>query len=266
MKQRTTILIATALTAFVLVLVGGLAARLSQTAAPAAASAPSEAAATAAPALDPTVEALVREREAAYQKALAEANARLEAANAQITQMNGALAQAAAPAPVAVSAPAPVAAPAPAPAPAPAAAPTYAVSAEQAQAIALAAAAGATLTGAPDLVSYGGVPAYEVRLDRGLVYVDAQSGAVLSNGAAAPPASTMISRDQAIQAAQAYRGGGDVTAAEIIQDQGGQVYQVTFSDGGMVYVDPASGQVVYAKLSGPEQGHENHESESGDDD
>jgi hypothetical protein len=43
---------------------------------------------------------------------------------------------------------------------------------------------GAILTGAPDLVSFQGVVAYEVLLDRGTVYVEANSGQILYNGAA----------------------------------------------------------------------------------
>ena len=87
MNQRTPLLIAAALTAFMLVMVAGLATRLTQP----TALAPTSTTATldVAPALDPSVEALVREREAAYQQALAEANTRLEAANAQIAIANG---------------------------------------------------------------------------------------------------------------------------------------------------------------------------------
>lgn len=178
MNQRTAGVIAAALTAFVLVLVGGLAARLTRDAG-AAPTAAAVSTATAPAALDPSVEALIREREAAYQQALAEADARLQAANAQIARAGVAQAQAAA---------APAAAPA-------AAAPSYAVAAEQARAIALSAAPGAAALATPELVSYAGTPAYEVRLDRGLVYVDAQSGAVLQNGAAQPAPAPAVAGD-----------------------------------------------------------------------
>lgn len=89
MNQRTLFLVATALTVFVLVLIGGLATAISSlsamtpTGAPAATDPP---AALAPTSLDPTVEALIREREAAYQAALADAQARLEQANAQLAQ------------------------------------------------------------------------------------------------------------------------------------------------------------------------------------
>ena len=59
------------------------------------------------------------------------------------------------------------------------------LSADQAAQIALNAAPGATLTRAPELVSFQGTVAYEVVLNQGAVYVDANGGQVLFNGAAA---------------------------------------------------------------------------------
>jgi hypothetical protein len=59
----------------------------------------------------------------------------------------------------------------------------YPVSTDQAGTIALASAPGATMTGAPMLVSYQGAIVYEVTLDTGMVYVDATSGKVLANTA-----------------------------------------------------------------------------------
>ena len=64
------------------------------------------------------------------------------------------------------------------------AAPAYAVPAEQAESLALNAVPGATVQSAPRLVSFQGTAAYEVVLDRGPVYIDANSGSVLYNGAA----------------------------------------------------------------------------------
>ena len=301
MNQRSALLIAAALTAFVLVLVGGLASRLSVTAADLGATAtvvvvPTNAIPpTEVVTLDPTVEAMIKEREAAYQQALAEANSRLSQANSQISQANGqistleqsrqqiadkynqsqsaqesvqvaaqaavnqAAAQAAAAqtaaraavraaAPVAVSVPAaaPAAAPARAAAPAVVAAPTFAISPDQAAGIALGVAApGSNLTKAPELVSYEGTPAYEVVLDKGNVYVNAQSGAVMANGAAAPQ---LVSQDQAIQSAQAYIGGGTVKSVNLQDDNGAKTYQVQFDDDSKVFVDAVSGVVVYAEI------------------
>jgi hypothetical protein len=84
MKQHTLLGIAAALTAFVLVVIGALVGQMSQIGAPVATDTvivPTEAPVSAPVALDPTVEALIREREAAYQQALAEANRRLAEAN-----------------------------------------------------------------------------------------------------------------------------------------------------------------------------------------
>ena len=300
MNQRSALLIAAALTAFVLVLVGGLASRLSVTADTGATATVVVVPTNAIPptevvTLDPTVEAMIKEREAAYQQALAEANSRLSQANNQISQANGqistleqsrqqiadkynqsqsaqesvqvaaqaavnqAAAQAAAAqtaaraavraaAPVAVSVPAaaPAAAPARAAAPAVVAAPTFAISPDQAAGIALGVAApGSNLTKAPELVSYEGTPAYEVVLDKGNVYVNAQSGAVMANGAAAPQ---LVSQDQAIQSAQAYIGGGTVKSVNLQDDNGAKTYQVQFDDDSKVFVDAVSGVVVYAEI------------------
>ena len=223
MNQRTPLLIAAALTVFILVVVAGLATRLTQP----TALAPTSTTATldVAPALDPSVEALVREREAAYQQALAEANTRLEAANAQIAIANARVATAQQ------------------------AAPTDALTPDQAQASALAAAPGSRVTAMPELVSYEGTPAYEVRLDRGLIYVDAQSGAVLYNNAVPAAAqSGAVSQEQAIQAAIAYHNGGEVLAVHLDDEAGAQVYEVKFSDGSTIYIDAGNGQVVYAQI------------------
>ncbi len=264
--SRTMFLIAATLTAFVLVVIGGVVSRISTTSAPEPI--PTEIVVettpVVVPALDPTAEALLREREAAYQAALAEANRRLVEANQQLNiaqrELNEMAAQESAPAPAAPApaAPAPAApaptAPAPvvpAPvAPAPAApAPVYAVSPEQAQAIAQANAQGATLIRPPELVRLQGVPAYEVIFDRGAIYVDAQTGAILANTiSTGTQAANAINEDQAIAAAVAYMGGGTVAKVKREYEHGVDVYEVKFADGSEVYVDAYSGQVVYAKV------------------
>jgi uncharacterized membrane protein YkoI len=259
MMNRTMLFIAATLTAFMLVVIGGVVSRISTTSSPEPV--PTEIVVEmtpiSVPALDPTAEALLREREAAYQAALAEANRRLAEANQQLNtaqrELNEMSAQVSVPAPAAPApaAPAP-AAPAPAPAaPAPAAppAPVYAVSPEQAQAIAQANAQGATLIRAPELVSLQGVPAYEVVFDRGAIYVDAQTGAILANTiSTGTQVANAINEDQAIAAAVAYMGGGTVAKVKREYEHGVDVYEVKFADGSEVYVDAYSGQVVYAKV------------------
>jgi uncharacterized membrane protein YkoI len=59
---------------------------------------------------------------------------------------------------------------------------------QQAAAIAQTTAPRTRLTSAPELVNYNGVVAYEVVLDRGTIYVDANNGKVLANGTNAPSA------------------------------------------------------------------------------
>ena len=246
MKQHTLLGIAAALTAFVLVVIGALVGQMSQTGAPVAADTvivPTEAPVSAPVALDPTVEALIREREAAYQQALAEANRRLaeanrhlEAANRQIAQQTNQ--QQSAPAQ-----------------------PTYPISTEQAQTIALSLANGATLTKPAELVRYQGTPAYEVIFDRGAVYVDAQSGAVIASTLTQPqPATTQqgITADQAAQIAIAYRGGGQIKKVKFERERGIDVYEVKFTDGAEVYVAASDGAVVYARLDKAKQEDDDH--------
>jgi uncharacterized membrane protein YkoI len=249
MKQHTLLGIAAALTAFVLVVIGALVGQVSQTGAPTPTDTvivPTEAPVSAPVALDPTVEALIREREAAYQQALAEANRRLaeanrhlEAANRQIAQQTNQ--QQSAPAQ-----------------------PTYPISTEQAQTIALSLANGATLTKPAELVRYQGTPAYEVIFDRGAVYVDAQSGAVLASTLTQPQpqpvaqAGTGITSDQAAQIAIAYRGGGQIREVEFERERGIDVYEVKFTDGAEVYVAASDGAVVYARLDKAKKEDDDH--------
>lgn len=70
------------------------------------------------------------------------------------------------------------------PAAAPAPQPPTRLSPDQATLIAVAAAQGGTISGPPELVLFRGTLAYEVSLDRGVVYIDADAGTVLHNGAA----------------------------------------------------------------------------------
>ncbi len=161
MKQRHAFILATALTAFVLVLIGGVVARAAQPAAPAAA--PATATLAADPTADSAAQAALQQREAAYQELIKQANERLQQAYQQLHQ------QASQPQSQTQAVPA---------------TPVYAVSPNLAAAIALNVAPGARLTRVPALVNFQGLAAYEVKLDRGGVYVDANNGKVLYNGAA----------------------------------------------------------------------------------
>lgn len=162
MKQRTALLVAAALTAFLLVTGGALAARVLP-------ASTTEATAEVL-SMEPTAQR-ASEREAQYQQALADANARLEQANAQIAAANARLSQ---------------------------------------------------------------TPAQ--------VEPAAADGAVTSA--------------QAGETALAYRGGGEVREIELEEEDGTLAYEVKFADGGKVYVDTASRQVVYAELGGDYDDHE----------
>lgn len=187
MTQKTALILSAILTAFVLVLGGGVIARVSQAdavsaqaaAAPATA-VPAPTAATQAADVMAQAQALLQQRDAEYRQLIDQANQRLAAMNQQqaalqAAQAAQAAASQAAPQPAARSAP-------PAAAPAPAAAPQFTVSPESALSIALQAANNATLIRNPELVRFEGKVAYEVVFTRGAVYVDANTGAVLYNG------------------------------------------------------------------------------------
>lgn len=218
MPQRSTLILSAAITMFVLVIVGGLATRvMSQAAAPPAAEAPAPTAEPAPP--EPTADLMVGvqnqidQREAAYQSRLRESNDRLQQANDQLAlayqkqqELAAQLREAyqkqqelaaqlkhtqAAPAQVITEqsvkpTPAqPQASPPAPPAPAAPAAPAYPISADNAGAIALAAEPGTQLMATPELVDFQGTVAYEVVLDAGKVYVDANTGQILYDGVAA---------------------------------------------------------------------------------
>jgi hypothetical protein len=173
MTQKTALILSVVLTAFLLVVGGGVIARVSQPEAISAAT-PTVAPTVAAPANDVTaqVQGLVQQREAQYRQLIEQANQRLADMNQQLAAVQ--VAQA-------VPAPARVAAPA-APAPAQPAAPQIALSFDAARDIAVQAANFATMIRAPELVRFEGKVAYEVGFTRGVVYVDASSGGVLFNG------------------------------------------------------------------------------------
>lgn len=279
MKPKFALLLAAVLTTFVLAIVVGVVRSLAQPS-------PIELAAgmdnTVPNVLsDGDVQATATASDQAYQQQLLEASQRIEEANRTIDEANARLQE-----PIVVREPAPAQQPvAQVPAAQPVAqapaqptqapversnTPQYAISSEQAGQLALAAAPGASLLATPELVNYAGTPAYEARLDRGLVYIDANTGAVLANTAVAPPtqapaptnapAPSTISPDTAASAAVAYLGGGTVVKVELEEEHGALVYEVRFANDSRVYVDAYSGSVVYAKV---ESGSSNN---SGNDD
>jgi hypothetical protein len=148
MKQRSALIIAAGLTAFILVIVGGVAganARLNAAAAPAT--------------LDPALQAQIQQREMAYQQLVQQANDQLTQAYKQLgaQQVQTQPAQSST---------------------------TYPVSPDLAAALALNLIPGANLTRRPELVDFHGAVAYEVVLDRGTLYIDATSASLLYSSVA----------------------------------------------------------------------------------
>jgi uncharacterized membrane protein YkoI len=181
MNQKFAFLVAGVLTAFLLVIGGGLAGRLTQSAAvPVAAAAAAEAAPAAQIDLSSQIIAQMQQREADYQHLIDQANQRLQQAydqqKAAVAQINQTRSIAAAPR-----------ASQPAAAVAQPAGPM--LSAESALNIAIDASGGKRMTREPQLVLYEGAVAYEIGFTNGAIYIDANSGAVLYNGVTAPHAS-----------------------------------------------------------------------------
>jgi uncharacterized membrane protein YkoI len=148
MSQRIALFTSVALTAFVLVFIGAAIGigRLAQDA--------------VTPTLDPLLLAQLQAREATYQAMIAQANAQLQATDPQ---------------------PTPTTAPTPTQEPAV----VYPISPDMAAYLALSIAPGSYLIKNPELVSFQGAIAYEVTLNSGRMYVDANNGQILFNGAAA---------------------------------------------------------------------------------
>jgi uncharacterized membrane protein YkoI len=180
MTQRTAFMIAASLTAFVLVIGGAVAGRIAQANEASAAQAV-EAETSAEMNASPEAQVFM-EREAAYQDLINEANERLNKIYAQtygkvpdasVKQFNEHYQLIYAQDQSNASA--------------------YAFSLQQAATIALQAEPGAVLLKPPELVNFQGVVAYEVVLDLGIIYIDANTGEILYNGISVPPANTQAS-------------------------------------------------------------------------
>jgi uncharacterized membrane protein YkoI len=150
MSQKALVLIAGALTAFVLVIVGGVSARVAS-------------ASAASPATDAAVSSAAwSQREAEYQTLIQQANQQLQDAYARIASMS--------PQAPATSVPT---------------GPKVVFTPADAAGVALQAVPGSKLKRTPELVEYQGTLAYEVHTTAGLFYIDADTGAILYSGAAA---------------------------------------------------------------------------------
>jgi hypothetical protein len=157
--------------------------------------------ATQAVGMDPT-------REAQYQALLAQANQTIAQANQQIAELTAIKAT-------------PTSAPLP-------------ILSDQAVAIA-GKVSGETALKTPELVNYSGKVAYAVTFTDGLVYVDANTGAVLFNGVQIV---RILTKDQAAQIAVNYTGNSSAVV-EVISGtyNNAPAFRVTFNNGEMVYID-----------------------------
>ncbi|TFH35032.1 MAG: hypothetical protein E4G99_08220 [Anaerolineales bacterium] len=150
MLNRKALMLSVGITAFVIVTIGGVFAAFAQSR---LGSGPAIAAADLLS--DPAVQAALSEREAAYQQLIDEANQRLAEATTATTVMTEPVLE------------------------------EYPVSIGLAVALAQNALGGGTLLRQPEMVLLNGRVAYELILDRGQVYIDATSGAILYNSGAA---------------------------------------------------------------------------------
>jgi uncharacterized membrane protein YkoI len=171
MSQRTGLIIAAILTAFVLVVGGAIIGRVTQPEKPPAATA----------VVQQTAVQQLMERESAYQDLARQANERLQKAYAKLQAQS----QATATSPAVVFSP------------------------EQAANIALQTAPGAALLSIPALVNFQGVMAYQVSLNAGIVYIDANSGQVLYNGAVPVVAIGPANTGHAARSGRSADRGGD---------------------------------------------------------
>jgi uncharacterized membrane protein YkoI len=137
----------------------------------------------------------------------------------------------------------------------------YPVSEEMAKSIAFQVAKDYPLSD-PELVNYNGTVAYEVKFKNGTIYVDATSGQILFNGLSVSQA-TSITAEEAVKLAVAYLGNSNVADIEISSYNGSKVYAVKFTNGQQIYVS-LSGQIVAVQLPSSTSTPPTHEYEHED--
>lgn len=99
----------------------------------------------------------------------------------------------------------------------------------------------------------GGSPTGAAASDPVTLAPEPSAAASVAERESAYAAARTVSAEQAAQIARSYRGGGAVREVERERERGDEVYEVKFSDGAEVYVEAATGQVVYAQLGGDRQ-------------
>lgn len=128
--------------------------------------------------------------------------------------------------------------------------PIYQLGSDEAAQIAQKLAPTAKLQGTPELVNFQGTVAYEVLLDQGKVYVDANNGKVLSTGLAVATVGP-VDMDQAVQIAEEYLqqngASAEVVGVRYGQARGMQLFEVNFENRVQVYVNADTGEVAIVR-------------------
>lgn len=124
------------------------------------------------------------------------------------------------------------------------------LSSGQAAKVALQLVPNAAVQGTPELVDFQGKVAYEVLLDQGVIYVDANKGTVLSNSIT--QSTGPVNLDQAIQIAQNYlqqnHNSAQLMGVRSGRARGMQLFEVTFDDGSQIYVNADTGEVAIVRI------------------
>lgn len=173
--------------------------------------------AAAAPTQDAQLLQQMAERETAYQNLIAEANNRIDSLNQEVLTLSQVTPQVEK---------------------------SYGLSPEAAAQIALLAVNNKdSLVQLPEMVDYEGSVAYEVKMTKGLLYIDADTGAILFNNVP-----QRIDEKKAAEIAGEYLGGMDPRYAIVktVQLNGSDIFQVNLNNY-IVYLDPY-GQVIKAQV------------------
>ncbi len=208
MKPTKLVLVSIFISAVVLVVIGGVTSNVL-------------ASRTSSPAPSQDQIKAYQDREASYQQLIQQANDQLAKANAQLQSLQTQVVQ------LQVQPTVP-------------AAPDPNVTAEKAGQIASSAAGpGEQPKQSPALVDFQGKTAYEVSFDKGLVYVDAQTGEVLFNGTVPP----QINADKAGQIVADYLGNSAILKVDQVTIKNVPLFRVIFKNGTLAWVDQ-TGQIT----------------------
>ena len=229
--NRLIVTVGSIFTTVMALLFGGLAVRSALAAQPASAK-------VIVPAPSTEIEKLIKERETAFQQSIYQANLEIQQLNDRLTKTNQALQDVTNKSNGLQTATASTTA---------TTTTQYYVKSDIAMKLARSAANGVEPSNAPELVLFSGVAAYEVPFASGNVYVDANTGQVLYNGAI-PPAPRLISEQEAINIANDYFQDKQVvnTVYHVIINSK-PLFKVYFTSGNSVFVD-TSGQIIYVQM------------------